>query len=235
MKYHTLGLLDDTVCELGEGPSDDPHRDVLYRFDIAGKRLIERGIDSGKRHIHDLPSTSSAVSRTDGDRQLIATETGLVVRNRENGGMELLQPIEADNGMTRSNDSRVHPSGAFWVGTMGKKAERHAGAIYWYRLGELRTLYSKIAIPNSICFSPDGAVAYFADTGNGVLFKVDCDPRNGLATGDPAVFVDRRGKPAPTSAWRNMSAGERAAGPRAGETFMLSRTVRGRTEPDVSA
>ena len=73
------------------------------------------------------------------------------------------------------------------------------------------------------------------DTVKGVLFKVDCDPRNGLATGEPAVFVDRRGKPAPTSAWRNMSAGERAAGPRAGETFMLSRTVRGRTEPDVSA
>ncbi len=59
------------------------------------------------------------------------------------------------------------------------------------------------------------------DTVKGVLFKVDCDPRNGLATGEPAVFVDRRG--------------ERAGGPRAGETFMLSRTVRGRTEPDVSA
>ena len=44
------------------------------------------------------------------------------------------------------------------MGTMGKSAERRAGAIYWHFRGETRLLYPGISIPNSICFSPGGAI-----------------------------------------------------------------------------
>src|SRR5690606_26031481 len=106
---------------------------------------------------------------------------------------EMVAPIEADNPVTRSNDSRVHASGAFWVGTMGKSSEKGAGAIYWYRAGELRLLYPEISIPNSICFSPAGDIAYYADTGRNILYRVACDPETGLPTGEPAVLLDERG------------------------------------------
>ena len=55
-------------------------------------------------------------------------------------------------------------SGALWIGTMGRKAEKGAGAIYHFGGGELRRLYASVSIPNAICFSPDGATAYFTDT-----------------------------------------------------------------------
>jgi sugar lactone lactonase YvrE len=86
----------------------------------------------------------------------------------------------------------VHQSGAFWFGTMGKAEDKGAGAIYWYRKGELRKLFPGIGIPNSICFSPDGAIAYFADTAVNILMRVDCDPATGLPSGEPKIFYDQR-------------------------------------------
>jgi sugar lactone lactonase YvrE len=102
--------------------------------------------------------------------------------------------LEADNPATRSNDGRVHPSGALWIGTMGRKAEQGAGAIYHFGGGgELRRLYANVSIPNAICFSPDGATAYFTDTREAILYRVAVDPLNGLPTGEPAPLFDHRG------------------------------------------
>ena len=89
--------------------------------------------------------------------------------------------LEADNAATRSNDGRVHPSGALWIGTMGRKAEKGAGAIYHFGGGELRRLYAGISIPNAICFSPDGATAYFTDTREAILYRVTDRSANALA------------------------------------------------------
>lgn len=188
-------IFDDTVCELGEGPSYDPAVDTLFWFDITGRKLLERPTGATESRLHELPVMASAIAAVDSDRQLLATEKGLYIRQRETGALNLLQPIEADNDVTRSNDARVHPGGAFWIGTMGKQAERHAGAIYWYRRGELRLLYPDITVPNSICFSPDGATAYFADTAKGILFRVACDPGDGSPVVEPSVFVDHRHQP----------------------------------------
>ena len=79
--------------------------------------------------------------------------------------MTLYRPLEADNAATRSNDARVHPSGTFWIGTMGRQAERGLGAIYALHRGELSRLYESITIPNAICFSPDGTSAILPTQG----------------------------------------------------------------------
>ena len=136
---------------------------------------------------------ASALAVIDEKRQLIATETGLFIRDRQTGHTTMHQPIEADNPATRSNDARVHPAGAFWVGTMGK-TQKGAGSIYWYRQGELRKLFSDISITNSICFSPDGRISYFADTGKNIIWRVDTDPETGLPIGEPVVVLPAQGK-----------------------------------------
>jgi sugar lactone lactonase YvrE len=137
----------------------------------------------------------SALAIIDADRQLLMTETGLHVRDVRTGKLTLHTAIEADNAVTRSNDSRVHPSGAFWVGTMGKNSEQAAGAIYWFFKGEVRLLYPSITVPNSICFSSDGAIAYFVDSRAKKLMRVACDPVTGLPQGEPKVLVDDTGNP----------------------------------------
>ena len=56
-----------------------------------------------------------------------------------------------------------------------------------------RAFTSSITIPNAICFSPDGTIGYFADTGKNVLFRVDLDAATGLPRGEPAALITRRG------------------------------------------
>ena len=107
--------------------------------------------------------------------------------------LRFTSPLEADNAATRSNDGRVHACGALWIGTMGRNAENGAGAIYHFGGGEFRRLYAGISIPNAICFSPDGATAYFTDTRKAILYRVAIDPTNALPTGDPAPLFDHRG------------------------------------------
>ncbi|TPK91207.1 SMP-30/gluconolactonase/LRE family protein [Mesorhizobium sp. B2-4-12] len=187
-----VSVFSDHICQLGEGPSYDPATDALFWFDIVNGRLLEKPVSGGALKIHELGQMASAIAIIDDKRQLIATETGLHVREVATGGMTLHTPIEADNPLTRSNDSRVHPCGALWTGTMGKKEEKGAGSIYWFFKGELRRLFSDITVSNSICFSPDGALAYYTDTSTGLLMRIACDPATGLPAGEPKVFVDHR-------------------------------------------
>ncbi len=73
---------------------------------------------------------------------------------------------------------------------MGRTAADGAGAIYHVAKGVVTQLYDKISIPNSICFSPDAATAYFVDTRGNRLMKVSVDPATGLPTSAPSVFID---------------------------------------------
>lgn len=191
----SASAVSDIACKLGEGPTYDPATGTLYWFDIVGKRLIEKRMPDGGTIVHDLPEMASALAVIDHERQLLVTETGLHVRNKMSGRITLHKAVEADNPATRSNDSRVHPSGALWFSTMAKEEEgQAAGSIYWYFRGEVRRLCPDIAIPNSICFSADGSAAFFTDTRKNVLLRVDCDPGNGLPTGEPKTFVDQSGQ-----------------------------------------
>lgn len=187
-----VSVFSDHICQLGEGPSYDPTTDALFWLDIVNGQLLEKPVAGGALKIHELGQMASAIAVIDDQRQLIATETGLHVRDVATGKMTLHTPIEADNPLTRSNDSRVHPCGALWTGTMGKTETKGAGSIYWFFKGELRRLFSEITVSNSICFSDDGALAYYTDTSTGLLMRVDCDAATGLPIGEPKVFVDHR-------------------------------------------
>jgi sugar lactone lactonase YvrE len=178
---------------LAKGPTYDPHTGTAWWFDILGKRLMECAVATGEIKSHALPEMSSVLARVDADRQIIATETGLHLRTLKTGALELVTPIEAGNPVTRSNDGRVHQCGALWIGTMGKTAETGAGAIYHVARGTVTLLYPRITIPNAICFSPDGATAYFTDTVTARLMRVAIDPSTALPVGEPQVFFDHGG------------------------------------------
>ncbi len=193
MTDRVVSTLHGADLELGEGPAYDPAADIAWWFDVVGKKLFEHRFSNGETMAHDLPRMASVMARIDGGRQLLAMEDGLYIRDITTGRLTLHAPLEAGNPATRSNDGRTHPSGALWIGTMGRNAEKHAGAIYWHNGRETRTLFKQVTIPNAICFSPDGTTGYFADSAKGLLMRVDLDPLTGLPTGEPAVFFDNRG------------------------------------------
>jgi sugar lactone lactonase YvrE len=181
-------------CHLGEGATYDAASDTAWWFDILERRLFEARLGTGAIVIHDLPVMASALAYVDDGRQLVAAEDGLYLRATASGTLQRVLTIGPDNGTTRSNDSRVHPSGTFWTSIMGRKAEMGAGAISALHQGELKRLFAGLTIPNAICFSPDGATGYFADTRENLLFRVPLDPATGLPSGHPSALRRHEGK-----------------------------------------
>ncbi|QGJ73313.1 SMP-30/gluconolactonase/LRE family protein [Sinorhizobium meliloti] len=186
--------LSEAASELGEGPTFDPGTGTAWWFNITGRELHELHLESGRKAIHSLPFLGSVLAVIDPLRQLIASDQGLFVRDTESSKLGHFATLEEKPG-NRSNDGRVHPCGALWIGTMGRSAEKHAGAIYHVAGSRVTKLYSNITIPNAICFSPDGATAYFTDTDVNQLMRVDIDPATALPTGDPVLLSDESTSP----------------------------------------
>jgi sugar lactone lactonase YvrE len=184
-------LIFDSQCELGEGPIWHPGRQQLFFFDINEQTLYAV---SEKGEVADswlFNEYVAAAAIYDDETLVLATESGLKGFQIATGGIAPIVGIEADKPNTRSNDSRVHPSGAFWIGTMDKGAEEGAvGGVYHYHRGKLTTLKSNIRIPNATCFSPDGRTAYWTDTPTKKIMKVATDPATGLPVGEWSVFAD---------------------------------------------
>ncbi len=180
-------LYDDRACQLGEGPLWHPERKQLFWFDILRRHLLSR---EGDTPIHwEWEEMVSAAGWVDRDTLLVAGETAFWRFDVPTSTREKLIDLEADTPANRSNDGRADPLGGFWVGTMGKQAEPEAGGIYRYFRGEVRKLYEAMTIPNSICFSPAGDTAYFADTAKGAIWKQHID-RAGWPSGKPEIFVN---------------------------------------------
>ena len=183
-----MQVFSDIACTLGEGPLWHPERRELFWFDILGKMLYRKGKTEDSWGFDEHVSAAGWVDR---DRLLIASETALWQFDVTTGAQEFLVGLESDTAMTRSNDGRADPHGGFWIGTMGKAAEPYAGAIYRYHRGRLEQLFDKITVSNSICFSPDGKIAYFTDTFTRRIQRVELDEA-GWPVGRPEVFVDLR-------------------------------------------
>lgn len=181
-------VFDDRPCELGEGPLWHPERQQLFWFDIIGKRLMTR--EDGTPKSWQFDEHVSTAGWVDRHTLLIASETGLWRFALNSGEKELIVALEDDNPVTRSNDGRADPWGGFWIGTMGKRAEPGAGAIYRFWRGEVRRLVTDVTISNAICFPPDQSCAYFCDTVTKQVMRWDLNPKAGWPIGESRVFLD---------------------------------------------
>ena len=182
-------IYDRRPCELGEGPLWHPQRGQLFWFDILGQRMLS--VEKGEERQWRFPEMVTAAGWVDRDMLLIAGERDLFLFDVETEETQSLVELEADNRVTRSNDGRADPMGGFWIGTMGKKAEKGAGSIYRYYRGELRRLFPDITISNAICFAPGGRTGHFADTVTGRVMRVALDAE-GWPVGQPEVYLDLR-------------------------------------------
>jgi sugar lactone lactonase YvrE len=182
-------VFDQRLCTLGEGPLWHPERGQLFWVDILGKKLLSR--QDGSEFEWSFPGPVSALGWIDRNSLLVAGDTSLMRFDIETGEREHLCELELDIPGNRSNDGRADPHGGFWIGTMGRKAEKAAGSIYRFYRGELRKLHGALDIPNATCFSPDGSFAHFTDTRAKIIWRQQVDA-NGWPTGEREVFLDLR-------------------------------------------
>jgi sugar lactone lactonase YvrE len=181
-------LLIDSRCALGEGPFWHPLREALFWFDINAFKLHAAAADGTMIRTWSFDEHVAAAAVIDRNRLAVATETGLVQLDLQTNERQVLMPLEADQTATRTNDSRVDRTGGFWISTMLKDEGDPGGTVYRFREGKIETLIEKVAIPNSICFSPDGRIAYFTDTPTRRILQ--CDTVDGVPVGDWRLFAD---------------------------------------------
>ena len=189
-------IFDHTICKLGEGPLWHPLRQEFFWFDIQGKILYRRRLDDGDADGEDnfqkwqLDEYVSTAGWIDYDTLLVASQSALLRFDINTGASQIVQLLEANNPITRSNDGRADPWGGFWIGTMGINAEPDAGAIYRFYRGELRQLYQPISIANAICFSPGRRFGYFCDTTKRIIWRQPLAEIDGWPTGEPQIYLD---------------------------------------------
>ncbi len=187
----TARLLLDAQCSLGEGPLWHPGRQRLFFFDINEQTLFAVTAKGEVVESWLFNEYVAAAAILDDDMLVLATDSGLKQFDLATGGMNRINEVEADQPRTRTNDSRVHPSGAFWFSTMDNTEEEAAvGSLYHFRAGELTVLKSGVKICNAICFSPDGRKAYWTDTPTKKIMQVETDPATGLPIGEWTLFAD---------------------------------------------
>lgn len=191
-----LQVFDAERLELGEGPGFDSERNTAWWFDIERRRIYLHDCSVGSTQSFELAVAGSAMAVTEDGRHLMVAADGLYVFDPSTGAMHLHSGLEEDDPRTRSNDARVHPSGHFWVSTMGWNAEPKAGSIYLLQDDKLEPIFTGITIPNAICFSPSGDCGYFTDTSDGRIMKVALDPSTGRPIVEPEVHIaDPGGSP----------------------------------------
>ena len=188
MERLDIETLPAQACHLGEGPSYDHASGVAWWCDILGKALFEWHPSSGRILRHPMKRMPSEIAACANGRQLMALDDGLHLRDPATGELSLIQGIDPDNRHLRSNDGRVHSSGAFWIGTMSLTFEEGAGSVYHFHEGRLTKLFDGFTVPNATCFTADGRTGHIVDSPTGRLLRMAVDPDTGLPDGEPELF-----------------------------------------------
>jgi L-arabinonolactonase len=167
----------------------DIHAAVLYRYAHA---------TSGVEH-YELPERLCSFGFIgDDDRLVCAFASGFALYAPTSGELRWLYRPEKDFRGTRFNDGRVDRQGRFWSGTMVEGDARDAagrptrGSLYWISGGERRKALGDIAISNSLCWSVDSSILYFADSPTRRIMAYAFDRVTG-ALGGGRLFADTSG------------------------------------------
>lgn len=184
-------ILRDARAILGEGAVWDPRDGVLWWVDIHGRALHRTDPENGLRDARwDLGAEPGCLSLLHDGTLLIAMRGRVARFDPRTGVTTTLMPVEAARPDHRCNDGRAGPDGAFWFGTMRDGGA--TGALYRMTAdGALDPVHHGIAVPNALCWSPDGRTLYRADSADRCILAHPFDPTTG-ATGPARTFFDLR-------------------------------------------
>ncbi|MGG5819939.1 SMP-30/gluconolactonase/LRE family protein [Falsiroseomonas sp. HW251] len=157
---------------LGEGPHWDADTAALLWVDIVAREVHRWHPATGARQRWIMPeSVSAAIPRCGGG--LVVTLASGVAFLEQDGALRRWIGADPDTG-NRANEARCDAAGRLWLGTMqnniGPDREdlpvtRASGGLF--RIGpdgSCTRWAADVGIANTLCWSPDGRLLYFADT-----------------------------------------------------------------------
>lgn len=180
--------------KLGEVPVWDVAEQALYWVDIENN-LLQRLDHAGRVTRWTMPERICSFALREQGGLVVALASTLAFFDPATGHIERLPPPDADMKRNRFNDGKCDRRGRFWVGSMDDQLRERTGGLF--RLdpdGSLHQMESGIGISNSLAWSPDDKIFYFADTMQRKIFAYDFDIETGNI-GNRRVFTDMSGQP----------------------------------------
>jgi L-arabinonolactonase len=188
-------LVIDCRCVLGESILWCARREVLWWSDIQSSRLWMHSPGTQQTRTWDLPDRLGCLALCESGKLLLGLSKGLVLADTDwtsdqSPKLISLTPVEPDEPRTRINDGRCDRAGNFVFGTFNEHPAQHPiGNFYQYSAYSLRRLdLGGVAIPNSICFSPDGGTLYYCDSRQPRILCCDYDAQS-AEVANSRVFV----------------------------------------------
>jgi len=178
---------------LGEGVLWCERSARVLWTDIEQSVLYACAADGSALQSWHLPERLCSLALTeDSGRLLLALASRLAFFDLDDGVLTPICAVEAELPSTRLNDGRCDRQGRFVFGSFNQDEHPKLPIGGFYRLNHDLSLerlpLGGVAIANSICFSPDGATMYYADSAKGEIRCCDYDPASGAVSGE-RVFV----------------------------------------------
>jgi L-arabinonolactonase len=173
----TMELKIDSRNMLGEGVLWCEHTQRVYWTDIPAARLHAFTPADGSRQEWPMPERLATFALTaDPGRLLLGLASRLAWFDLNSGEINTICQVEPELPATRVNDGRCDRQGRFVFGTINEAPDKTPIASFYRLNADLsleRLALPKVAISNSICFSPDGATMYFCDSLDGAISCCD--------------------------------------------------------------
>lgn len=162
-------LLVDAKCTLAEGIQWREDEQRLWWTDIHGRALWSCDADGGAVDRRETLERLGAFAFDPAGHLLCAFESGLFRWDLVGGRLDRLTAFEPDHPTSRMNDGRCDRHGRFVVGGVDEDGLKPTSSVIRYAEGRAEQILTSVGCSNSICFSPDGAWMYCADTPTGQI------------------------------------------------------------------
>ena len=194
-------VVNKVADQLGESPVWHPGEQAMYWLDIKAPAIRRMDPADGTRADWTMPQEIGSIG--------LRREGGFVAGMRDGFATISLFPdgrsaidriIDPEAGLPRNrlNDGKCDRQGRFWSGSFddppgmpsGPRTDREAVGVL-YRLDPDRTCHRMadgILVSNSLCWSPDGTVMYFADSPRRAIRAYDYDVTGGMIA-NPRIFA----------------------------------------------
>ena len=159
--------------KLGESPVWDTRMERLYWVDSISKKIFAGDEQGAGLMSWDVPATVGSIALCE-DGLLVALQDGFYLLNTQTGHLNEISCPEKGNQDVRFNDGKADRQGRFLAGTMRQNdVEGAPGKLYRLDGQQSCEIDSGIMLANSLCFSPDGSIMYFADSLQGRIWAYD--------------------------------------------------------------
>jgi len=197
--FHSGAIAVAAECAnlLGESPVWIAEERALYWVDILAPAIWRLRLDD--QHLdHWTPPffVSSLVLRARGGLAG-AGENGIITLDPNTESYAVIAHPEQGETGNRYNDGAADLTGKYWVGSMDAAEARPTGKVY--RISgdhEWHVLDSDFRIPNGPAFSPDGHIAYLADSAKRVVYRYLLEPDGSIIRREDFLkFAPAKGSP----------------------------------------